>query len=394
MRSATNSLKKANKSQSFSIGDQIELYIDRLSYGGGRGVGRKDDFVFFVENVAPEETVLAQVTEIKRRFAEAKLIEVLKPSIHRRQPPCPIFYDCGGCVWQHISYDQQIIEKQDLLRFQIEQLCHSLDVPLPVILPLKASETEFRYRNRIQLHSQNGIVGYHKRGTNEVIAVEDCLIAEQELIEEMHRYLRSAPSPKRRFEIARTFNNDIKLIERDVAQPDVLFSQVNSSMNQYLVEHVVHWSLQVRPAPKRIYDLYSGAGNFTFPLANVFPTSQISGVELSRTSVNVASKRLKQEGHKNIGFTASDVGLFLERLKEMPNSLALLDPPRPGCDDRTIKNLIRLRPNTIISISCNLSTFTRDLKKLIQSGYTLKEIKGFDMFPQTDYMECTALLSS
>ena len=99
---------------SLKLGDQITLTIHDLAFGG-EGVGRMDDFVVFVPFVIAGETVEAEITEVKKNFARAKLLRVVTPSPERVAPECRYFGACGGCQYQHIAYPAQ-------LRFKHKQI--------------------------------------------------------------------------------------------------------------------------------------------------------------------------------------------------------------------------------------------------------------------------------
>src|ERR1700709_2643464 len=94
-----------------AVGAHCQLTIIDIAFGG-EGVGRLDDFVIFVPFVLIGEEVEAEVTELKKRFARARLIKVLRASPDRAQPLCPYFGECGGCQYQHMSYDVQLSVKQ------------------------------------------------------------------------------------------------------------------------------------------------------------------------------------------------------------------------------------------------------------------------------------------
>src|SRR4051812_8676447 len=90
-----------------TIGDRLTLKIADIAFGG-EGVARVDEFVVFVPFVAAGETVEGEVTEVKKRFARAKLLRVVEPSPERVEPACPYFGECGGCQYQHLSYSTQL----------------------------------------------------------------------------------------------------------------------------------------------------------------------------------------------------------------------------------------------------------------------------------------------
>ncbi|MBM3450407.1 MAG: TRAM domain-containing protein, partial [Armatimonadetes bacterium] len=87
-------------------GQEVLVTIDRLAYGG-RGVSRVDGFVVFAPLTAPGDVARVRITRSHRRFAEAELVEVITPAPSRVTAPCPYFGHCGGCAWQHLSYDAQ-----------------------------------------------------------------------------------------------------------------------------------------------------------------------------------------------------------------------------------------------------------------------------------------------
>ena len=101
-------------------GDEITLTIDRLAYGG-RGVGRLNGFVVFVPETAPGDRVRARLWRVKSGYGEADLEGIESPSHLRTAPPCPHFGPCGGCIWQHLTYDAQAAAKEAIVR---ESLAH------------------------------------------------------------------------------------------------------------------------------------------------------------------------------------------------------------------------------------------------------------------------------
>lgn len=127
-------------------GSRIELDIEKLSYGG-RGIGRLEGLTVFVDQVSPGERVAARVFRRKKNHAEARLLEVLRPSPRRRNPPCPLFGQCGGCTWQHIAYEEQLAAKQEIVRESIEHIGGLRDIPIRPIVP---SPRPWHYRNKME----------------------------------------------------------------------------------------------------------------------------------------------------------------------------------------------------------------------------------------------------
>ena len=93
------------------MGQRVTLQIEDIAFGG-EGVGRVEGFVVFVPLVIEGETVEATITEVKKNFARAELEKVVSPATTRVEPECQYFGDCGGCQYQHMSYEAQLEMKQ------------------------------------------------------------------------------------------------------------------------------------------------------------------------------------------------------------------------------------------------------------------------------------------
>ena len=104
-----------------AVGDTLTLTIGDLAFGG-EGVARDENFVIFVPFVIPGEVVEVEVTEVKQRFARARLLKLLKPSPERVEPACPYFGQCGGCQYQHLDYSAQL----QLKHRQVCELFHRI----------------------------------------------------------------------------------------------------------------------------------------------------------------------------------------------------------------------------------------------------------------------------
>lgn len=356
--------------------ETFELTIDSLSYNGGRGVGRYDGVVVFVPGTAPGDRVRVRVTERKPRFLEAELLEILEPSPHRRTPPCPVANRCGGCSWQHVNYDEQVRQKEKILRDSLRRV-----QPAEWLAFLKAPE-EFHYRNRIQLQIQNGKRGFFSKRSRDLVEVEKCWIAEPGLNEKIRSLTAQETGDARKVEIALTEAGDVTATAGERDPHAALFSQVNRAQNKVLQERVLELS---RPGAEWVMDLYAGSGNLTLPLAARFPDAHVTGVELSRVSVERARAK-----DSRIEWHAGDVAAVLKRFKPPAGAgLIVVDPPRTGCESEVIQQLMRLRPRQIVYVSCNPSTFARDAERL-SSHYQLEKVQGLDMFPQTEHVELIA----
>ena len=151
----------------FNLGDKIELKIEKMVYEGF-GLAHKDGFVIFVENVCDGDLIEAEITKIKKNFANADLVKVIEPSQHRVKPFCPIFNACGGCQWQYIDYEHQLEIKQNIVKeILFKTLGYDVDVQKTMASP---EIKEFRYKVQMPVsqtrNSKRFLIGYYKKGSH------------------------------------------------------------------------------------------------------------------------------------------------------------------------------------------------------------------------------------
>src|SRR5512133_2348592 len=156
-------------------GDELELHVDSLAYGGN-GVARLNGFVVFVRRALPGDTVRATVTKVKRGFAEATATEVVTPGAPRIDAPCAHFPACGGCRFQDLAYEAQAAAKQEQVRDALVRLGRVADPPLEDILQ---AESQFHYRNKLEYSftdtPRRAGLGFHRAGRwDEVLEIERC----------------------------------------------------------------------------------------------------------------------------------------------------------------------------------------------------------------------------
>lgn len=375
------------------LGSKIKLNIEKLAIGGA-GVARHEGMVVFVPQAAPNEEVLAEVALVKKNFAEAKILEFVKPSPSRRTPPCPVASVCGGCNWQHITEDEQRRQKEKLILETIKKFNPTQEFEY---LPLKESPRSLRYRNRIQPKFKNGKFGFFARNSHDIVQIEDCLITEEILTEkfpEIKKWAQEKGSKDlQRLEMYISDSGDIRYGLINTDDESIGFSQVNRFQNEDLIQTALAWTGDERY--QHVYDLYAGAGNFTFPLAHKFEESKITGVELNPKLVESAKSSIKE---KRIQFFLSDVESYIGRATIGNQDLVFLDPPRAGASEYIMRALAAAQPKRIIYISCHPVSLARDLNwfftwsKKFGVKARLTRVQGFEMFPQTDHVETIAEL--
>ena len=162
--------------------DQLELEIDSLAFGG-RGVARADGLVVFVSGALPGDRVLAEVTKKKRRFAEARTVELLKPAGDRLADRCVHEGEpCPGAPWQGLPYERQLAHKQEQVAEALTRIGGLEGFELEPIVPALG---QWRYRNKLEysfgeVDGADPALGFHARGRwDRIVDVEDCKLASE-----------------------------------------------------------------------------------------------------------------------------------------------------------------------------------------------------------------------
>src|SRR5437763_17192325 len=130
-----------------------DLKIENIAFGG-KGVAREQGKAVFVPYTIEQELISAEIVREKKQFAEAELVEVKQSSADRVAPQCPYFGRCGGCAYQHMSYQYQLEIKWRQVRNALQRIGKLKDVPMRPIIP---SPRQYGYRNSITVHSQAGL---------------------------------------------------------------------------------------------------------------------------------------------------------------------------------------------------------------------------------------------
>ena len=141
-----------------------------------------------------------------------------------------------------------------------------------------------------------------------------------------------------------------------------------------------------------LFDLYSGVGTIGIFLSQY--VNKVYGIEIEQSAVEMANLNIKKNNVKNAEYIAGSVEDKIEEFKKrnINPDVIVVDPPRKGLDDKSIKYIIDFAPKKIGYVSCNYSTMSRDLKKL-SDIYSVKSITPVDMFPHTSHVECVAVMT-
>ncbi len=345
----------------------VELQIGDVAFGG-KGVARDDGKAVFIPFTIEGERITAKIVREKKQFAEGELIELLDPSPHRVVPECPYFGRCGGCVYQHVSYEHQL----ELKAKQVEQAMRRIGrLAEPPMRPIIPSPLPYGYRNRITVHAQDGVVGFYRADVHELMDIQRCPIAAPAVNEALtqlragrvrdgHYTLRAHPGPR-------------------------VFAQTHDGVAEALAALIAG----ILPTEgKLLIDAFCGAGFFAKRLARQF--ERVVGIDWDHFAIEAAQK----DAGANEAYVAGDVTTELRWLLEqsdLTSAALIVDPPAIGLSAEMRRAILDSPPHTMIYVSCNPPTLARDLGEL-QERFGVVSITPLDMFPQTAEIEAVAHL--
>jgi tRNA/tmRNA/rRNA uracil-C5-methylase (TrmA/RlmC/RlmD family) len=348
----------------------MHLTIDKLIHGGN-GLGTLEGKRIFVPFAAPGDRLDVEVVKDHGTFAEARILSVIEPAPCRVIPRCPVFGRCGGCQWQHLSYEAQLSWKREILR---ETLAHLGGVADPDVLPAIPSPKPWNYRNRIQLHvDSQGHAGFYRPKSHEVVEFEACAVADEQINVELSA---------RREEIGRRDRGIALRVDGSEG-----FGQVNSEQNEQLKKLLCAWLAEI--PHEMVLELHAGSGNFTFALARV--ARSIIASDIDGRAVRAAMQHLEIDRLTNVQFLCMPDDRAVRRHANGCDCV-VIDPPRKGAAE-AVSAIVEAKPHAILSISCDPATLARDVRILCDNGYRLVRSQPIDMFPQTFHIESLTLLT-
>jgi 23S rRNA (uracil1939-C5)-methyltransferase len=394
-----------NRSTQTTNAKQIEVTIERI-VPGGVGLAHAEGLTLFVSLAAQGDVLRVVIDRVQGKVGFASIVEILKPSAVRVEPPCPYFGRCGGCDFQQLTYEAQLEAKVEIIRDCLHRIA-KIETPREISIHPSTNQWHYRARAMWQVDSRAKLVGYFERGSNRVCDVEYCavLVPElQETLEQVRNEISSAAVPPQLKEIEAVVGDEGVSVAPSIAQfqrrevsrvignetyrfSAEAFFQINHELLQPLIAEAI------RDVKGQIaIDLYCGVGLFTLPLARRF--AQVIAVEANRRSADFGRRNLELAKPGNAEVVTLGVADWIKHFRSFEEiDFLLLDPPRSGCENVVIEGILGLRPREIAYVSCDPATLARDLKKLIAGGYSLDSVTAFDMFPQTHHVETVVRLS-
>jgi 23S rRNA (uracil1939-C5)-methyltransferase len=424
---------------------KLKLKIEKLVYGGdglaripatdATGKGK----TVFVPFVLEGEEVSARIVDEKSGFARARVEEILTPSVQRTEPACPYFQRCGGCHYQHTSYEHQLEIKKNILYETLKRTA-KLDWQLPIQVH---ASPPWNYRNRTRMKvraadANRFEMGYYRFGSHQLLPVEQCPISSHLInraiasvwelgkrgsvpaeISEIEYFVNaedselllelyvSADTPEDKFQafaeaLKSALPEFIGAAAFASAEPEkMLWSSGQTEIiyrtktdayhvragsffqtNRFMADELVSAVTKNRSGGLAL-DLYAGTGLFSLPLARTF--KRVIAVE----SAPASFADLRTNAPDNVESVRSSTEDFLRKpsWQSKHPDLVVVDPPRAGLGDQVTRSLAKIESKAICYVSCDPSTLARDLRVLIESGYQIESIDLVDLFPQTFHLE-------
>lgn len=430
-------------------GEQLEVEIDSLAFGG-RGLARADGLVVFVSGALPGDRVRVEITKAKKRFAEARAVELLSSGPERIADRCTHEGEpCPGAPWQGLAYERQLAEKSAQVEEALRRIGGLDGFELEQIEP--AAE-QWRYRNKLEYSfgERDGepILGFHARGRWDLIVdVDDCRLASERgnaarnAVRDWAR-LESVPAydgrertgvlrnlivregwrtgqiqtrlvtsaarfPKPPVDLHTAIEGDSggtdgptgvlgeerlreELFDLKLEMSHGAFFQTNTEMAERL--YAIAAEFAGLSGSERVFDLYCGIGTIGLTMAK--RAGEVWGLEIVPEAIADAERNAERNKIENAHFMAGSARTGVRPLIEKAGKpdVVIIDPPRAGLSQKIVRRVLECEAKKIVYVSCNPTTLAPNAAQMVEAGYKLRRVKPVDMFPQTPHIECVALL--
>ncbi|MDR3309925.1 MAG: 23S rRNA (uracil(1939)-C(5))-methyltransferase RlmD [Oscillospiraceae bacterium] len=426
-----------------------------LTTGGysseGQGVARADGRVVFIKGAVSGETVSARILKTGKNAAFAKVEAVLEASAERIVPLCPVYGKCGGCDFGHMSYAEELRAK----RTRVADAFRKFAGAEPELAAVNPSPLTEKYRNKAVFEvgktaSGECVTGFYRKNSHDIVPCERCLLqsgAANSAAEALRAWSDKHGDASARRLFVRSGERGVQVVlearnkprntaeftaavreyvpgatsvmlcvsrgESNVALAggfsvlygadyfeDTLcgsvfrlsptaFYQVNRLQAERLYDCAVAFA-DLRPGDTAL-DMYCGAGTITLALAK--SGASVYGAEIVPEAVLNARENAERNGAANAAFVCADAEDAAARFagERIPPKTVVVDPPRKGLAPGTVAEIAAMT-GRVVYVSCDPATLARDVKLFAERGFSLRNVKMFDMFPRTAHIECAALL--
>ena len=427
----------------------------------GQAVGRTGGVVVFCFGPLPHERARVRITTIKPKYAVAEMVALTFRSPFRAQPFCPVFGECGGCQVQHLNYPAQLGWKRDVVKNALERIGGFKDVavrdPAGMINPRNYRN---KMSLVVDQSTPRPRLGFYQQRSHDLVAIDGCPIVMPQLNTHIARlnqditqaalapsfaktrhivertakateqtvvtFTTDQPSPElaeRALPLMRTLPGAVGLTNSfDLTSQNAIMGRKHRvlagepqieevidgvryrvsagsffQVNVEIVGRIFEFMRAGLDVPRKIVDLYCGAGTFSLYFAKL--GCEVLGVEENSRAIAEANENAAL--NQLAGSVRFLSGRVEELVRQTPVRKALedaqivfLDPPRKGSDEVTLDAVAQSGVPNIWYLSCDPATLARDLKFLAAKGYRLGVVQPFDMFPHTGHIETLVTMYS
>jgi 23S rRNA (uracil1939-C5)-methyltransferase len=416
----------------------FEFCPQKLVYGG-EALGHAEGRTVLAPRSLPGERLEVETVRVAKGVVHARPLRILEAAPERVSPPCRYFGRCGGCHYQHLDVEHQVRWKSEIVRETLQRIgkiTWDRDITVHQASP-------WNYRNQAQLkvaENESGAValGFFEGESHQLVPIDECLILsprlnhvlgqlrrpehlgrlrgcrEVELQADdgdenvritLHGTLDEGAAELLAQELLKEVDGVVAVAfydgraTQEFGRPDFTYRvgefnyQLSASAffqsSRHLLPELATAATDALPGDLAL-DLYAGVGLFTLPLARRF--RQVIGVESHPAAARDLKANAASHGLENVRAVGQSTSEFLRRYAQDRPDLVVLDPPRCGAGQSTLKYLIELQPRCVHYVACHPPTWARDLAYMLSANYCLEKVEMFDCFPHTYHIECLARL--
>lgn len=388
-----------------------KLKINALDHQGN-GISKIDNKVIFIPNTLPDEKVEVEITKDKKNYLEGKQVNIIESSPKRIESKCPYYQECGGCNYLHINIKEEEKIKLYIVKDILKRYAN-LDID-----PTFISSKESNYRNKVEFKIKDGNFGYYNASSHNFIKIEKCLLAKDainELINDKELFniqngeiiIRCNYNNELLIKISTNDKYDIKVNEltkkhkivgiiindKLIYGEDSFIERIGGYLFKVNLNSFFQINLDIlnevfniikKENFGTVVDLYCGVGT----LGMAVKKNKLYGIEIIPEAVKDAIKNAKINNQNNLYMLGDS-----SNIKEIKDDIdtIIIDPPRSGLNKETLDNMLNIKPNNLIYMSCNPLTLARDLN-VIKNSYEVNDFYILNMFPRTKHIECLVML--